>query len=712
MARYGLVYNIIYSIAQNQEGTIWLGTDKGVFYFNPEKQRFFPVNAFPGAENNTIADAVSGFWETRSGEIWVNSINQGLRVYNQRFQLLRTYNQPPANKKQIRYVLEDNQRQVWAGGEGVLLLIKNAQSPVQYFRPPVLAGQVLVKAAIDSAGTIWWGTQAGLLVRHQPATNRLELVSLKEQLGEQETGQIKRILCNPDGTLWVATTLAGVLHVNARSGKILAHYTTATRPQGLLSNETGEMIRFNDTTLVISTSQGLHFLNPKNNKITYYTTAEGLPANAILNVIKASEEHLFLTTQFSLSRWSPETRMATNYGVHDGLVNESYAFNTGYRLRDGRILIATLQGFYYFHPDSLITSEPPPAVQITGFRIFDQNIPIQPTALKNEGVHLAYNQNFFTIEFASLNYYDDNKINYEYQLEGVDPGWRNAGRNRFANYTNLDGGTYRFKVMARLEDDTTNQQITTLNLTIAKPFWKTGWFLALVFILLAALGNILYNLRVQRLLALQQVRSRIARDLHDDMGSTLSTITIFSDLAKQQVLANPTLAQGYLQKISRYSHQMMTAMDDIVWSINPHNDSLQNLTSRMREVATEVLEAKNMPFCIQTDPALNAVRLPLESRYDCFMIFKEALNNIAKYANCSQVWIKVAISDHRLQVEITDNGQGFDIQSANTGNGLLNMQKRAQTIKGHLQIKSVPGQGTTILLTAPLSKLSFKPVRV
>ncbi|MDQ4139928.1 MAG: histidine kinase, partial [Bacteroidota bacterium] len=615
--RYSLVYNHIYSITQNQEGTIWLGTDKGIYYFNPEKQRFFSVAATTKLENNIPeSDAVSGFLETSSGEIWVSSVNRGLRVYNQQFQLMRTYQSSPNGPIQhASCVIEDRQHRVWAGGNEMLLQITNATSPAKPFRFPLLKNQVVVKAALDTEGNIWWGTNTGLLIKHNPATNQMLPLDLKVQTGVPNVGQIKRFLLGQDGSLWVATSLAGVAQVNGRTGKVMAHYTTTTKPQGLLSNETGEMIWLNDSTLAISTNQGLHFLNLKNNQVTYLTTADGLPANAILNLIKASDKYLFLTTQFSLSRWSLQTKSSTTYGVREGIVNESYAFNTGYRLRDGRILLGTLQGFYYFHPDSLIQSEPPPDVRITGFRIFDQNIPVKESILPKEGIHLGYNQNFFTIEFASLNYYDDTKINYEYKLEGVDPNWRKAGQNRFASYTNLDGGTYQFKVRARLQDGTTSRQITSFPLVIAQPFWKTWWFLALIILLAALLVFIIYKLRIHRILALQQVRTRIARDLHDDMGSTLSTITIFSDLAKQQALSNPTVTQNYLNKISDYSHQMMEAMDDIVWSINPHNDSLQDLTSRMREVATELLEAKNIDFSIQTDPALNTIRLPLELRY-------------------------------------------------------------------------------------------------
>ncbi|QMU30668.1 ligand-binding sensor domain-containing protein [Adhaeribacter radiodurans] len=714
LARYSLIYNHIYSITQNKEGTIWLGTDKGIYYFNPEKQRFFTVTtAFDSEKNTPESDAVSGFLETITGEIWVSSVNKGLRVYNQQFKLLRTYQPSPKGFiQQASCVIEDRRHQVWAGGNGMLLQIKNAGISAKPFRFPLLKNQVMVKAALDSSGIIWWGTNTGLLIRHNPTTNQMTPLNLKNQTGGADIGQIKRILLGQDGSLWIATSLNGVFRLNALTGKVMDHYTTATRPHGLLSNETGEMIWLNDSTLVISTNQGLHYLNFKNNNVTYLTTANGLPANAVLNLIKASDKYLFLTTQFSLNRWNLQTKTATGYGIRDGLVNESYAFNTGYQLRDGRLLLGTLQGFYYFHPDSLNNIELPPDVSITGFRIFDRNLPVKESTLRKDGLHLTYNQNFFTIEFAALNYYDDGKISYEYQLQGVDPAWRNAGSNRFASYTNLNGGTYQFKVRARLSDGTLSRQVTSFPLVIAQPFWKTWWFICLILLLLAALGFGIYKLRINRLLALQQVRTRIARDLHDDMGSTLSTITIFSDMAKQQVLTNPAVTQNYLNKISDYSHQMMTTMDDIVWSINPHNDSLQNLTARMREVATELLEAKNIAFSIETDAALNTTRLPLELRYDCFMIFKEALNNIAKYAQCSQVWINLSVTANIFFLKIKDNGQGFDVSTANSGNGLLNMQKRAQNRNGHINIKSGMSQGTTIALAVPLSGINFKPTRV
>ncbi|WP_210488183.1 sensor histidine kinase [Rufibacter aurantiacus] len=702
--RHDLVFDQIYSISQNQEGTIWLGTNKGVYYFNPGKQRFFSVGS-----NTRNPAVVSGFLETAKGEIWAATLNQGIQVYDQEFSPLRNY---ASGGLQVWCLVEDRQHRVWAGAsDGTLLLMEPGKSAIRHVTPPALAGQNIMKATVDASGQIWWGTHQGLLVRYDPETGQFKSFSLQKQAPSQTMGQIKRLLFGLDGTLWLATAQAGVLRVDPKTGKIMAHYSTASRPKGLLSNAVGEMIWYDDHTLAISTSLGIHFLNVQIGQITALTTANGLPSNTILNLVKTGK-NLFFTTQFSLGRWNTQTKTVTGYGAQDGLVNESYAFNTGYTLKDGRILMGTLQGFYYFHPDSLNRSAALPKVAITGFKVFDKNLTLNKAETGKEGLHLAHNLNFFTVEFASLSYYDDAKIQYEYQLEGVDQTWRQAGRNRFASYTNLDGGDYLFKVRARRDDGATTPQVTTLRLVISDPFWKTWWFLGLVFLLVVLGLYGLYRLRINRLLGLQAVRTRIARDLHDDMGSTLSTITIFSDMANQQVLANPVLAQGYLQKISRYSHQMMTVMDDIVWSINPHNDLVQNLVSRMREVATEVLEAKDITFCLEADPAVNNLRLGLEARYDFFMIFKEAINNIAKYSHCRQVWMKVKLQENNLRLEIRDDGQGFDTAQASTGNGLLNMQKRAQNIRATLDISSAPGQGTTVSLTAPLSKTAFHPLPV
>jgi signal transduction histidine kinase len=218
---------------------------------------------------------------------------------------------------------------------------------------------------------------------------------------------------------------------------------------------------------------------------------------------------------------------------------------------------------------------------------------------------------------------------------------------------------------------------------------------------MAAAIYFLYRTRINKLLAIEKVRTRVARDLHDDMGSVLSTINILSAMAKTKITDDPVRASEYVGKISDNSQRMMEAMDDIVWSIKPANDSMQKITARMREFATGILEAKDMELQFTVDEKVNEVKLNMEARRDFFLIFKEAVNNVAKYSHASTCSIHIALHHHRLLLDLVDNGIGFDVNQADSGNGLSNMQKRAQALKGRVTIQSSPGKGTQVTLNLP-----------
>jgi signal transduction histidine kinase len=211
----------------------------------------------------------------------------------------------------------------------------------------------------------------------------------------------------------------------------------------------------------------------------------------------------------------------------------------------------------------------------------------------------------------------------------------------------------------------------------------------------------IHRLRINRILAVENLRNSVARDLHDDMGSTLSTINILSTMAKSKLNTDNVRVSEYLGKISDNSQRMMEAMDDIVWSIKPMNDSMQKITARMREIATSVLEAKDIDLDFRTDPSIEEVKMDMQARRDFFLVFKEAINNIAKYSNASKAQIHLALHHQRLIMIIQDDGIGFDIDKAD-GNGLGNMYKRAAALKGRINIQSKPGEGTQITLNIPV----------
>jgi signal transduction histidine kinase len=245
--------------------------------------------------------------------------------------------------------------------------------------------------------------------------------------------------------------------------------------------------------------------------------------------------------------------------------------------------------------------------------------------------------------------------------------------------------------------------IATMRFEINAPFSNTWWFMILIALTIAGLIYLSHRFRIRSLLEIEKMRRRIASDLHDDMGSTLSTINILSEMAKMKVKNDSEKTKEYIDKISDNNTRMMEAMDDIVWSINPMNDSMQKVAARMREFATGVFEAKDIDYRFCIDEAIHELRLDMEARRNIFLLFKEAVNNLAKYSQCSHAEIDIKLEKNLLKMRIQDDGIGFNMLEAEGGNGLLNMKKRAQSLKGLIDIRSGLNMGTTVILKAPVS---------
>jgi signal transduction histidine kinase len=308
----------------------------------------------------------------------------------------------------------------------------------------------------------------------------------------------------------------------------------------------------------------------------------------------------------------------------------------------------------------------------------------------------------FAISFGCLDFKNREKYVYYYQLKGLSKEWIKADKLEVA-FAGLSPGHYVFRVKAENLEGLVSKGITELRLYVRPPFWRTGWFITTMLMLLSMIGYGMHRLRLNRLMAVEKIRNRVARDLHDDMGSTLSTINILSSMAKTKLNTDGLKAVEYINKISDNSQRMMEAMDDIVWAIKPANDSMQKLVARLREFATSVFEARDIELEFVADEGVQDVKLDMEARRDFFLIGKEAINNAAKYAHCEKVWIHLSLQDRILKLLVKDNGRGFDVKAADGGNGMGNMQRRADALRGKLQIKSTPETGTEIKLSVPVS---------
>jgi signal transduction histidine kinase len=255
-----------------------------------------------------------------------------------------------------------------------------------------------------------------------------------------------------------------------------------------------------------------------------------------------------------------------------------------------------------------------------------------------------------------------------------------------------------------------NDKIATLQLVIIPPFWKSWWFYLLCALLTALIIYAIYRYRINELLKRQAIRNKIAQDLHDNVGSTLSSISVYSQVAK--IYNNQEKSgdlQQTLEKISATSSEMISEMNDIVWAINPRNDSMNTILQRMESFARPLLASQGIAFHFEADPNVNQLNLEMTKRKNFYLIYKEAVHNALKYSSCTSLSVKISLKHHHLELSVKDNGVGFDLEKVQihasqslSGNGLRNMEMRASEMKGQLQFNSKPGEGTQILLKFPV----------
>jgi two-component sensor histidine kinase len=445
----------------------------------------------------------------------------------------------------------------------------------------------------------------------------------------------------------------------------------------------------------------------KSEKVTRYSMRDGLANDVVYGILSDNNGSLWMSTNNGLSKFDSERKNFHNYNVNDGLQGNEFNRYAFCKTKDGILFFGGVNGFNYFDPAELNDSSTMPNVMITDFRIKNQPVSFQsknsslskPVYLTDK-ITLPYRDNMISFDFVSFDFTNPGKNLYKYRLEGFDRDWVSSGTQHSATYTNLDPGTYTLKISASNGDGVWNEKGRSLQLVILPPWYMTWWFRLTIVIVIVTAAYWFYRYRINQTLKLQAVRNRIASDLHDEIGSNLSNISIFSNVAQQN--ENNSATASMLQRITEYTQLSMEAMSDIVWMINTRNDRFENIMVRMRTLAAEIFEATNWRLHMQFDEKLYNLNMNMEERKNFYLIYKEAINNIAKYAECKDVWISMALDHSKILLEIKDNGKGFDVENIGEGNGLVNMKKRAEMLKGKLTITSKRGEGTLVRLSFQL----------
>jgi signal transduction histidine kinase len=296
-------------------------------------------------------------------------------------------------------------------------------------------------------------------------------------------------------------------------------------------------------------------------------------------------------------------------------------------------------------------------------------------------------------------------------LEGFDREWIDAGARRTAYYTNIPPGRYVFRAKAANSDGIWNEEGTAFVFKLQPHFYQTAWFYLLCLSLFSASIWTIHRYRLGRALELERIRSRIASDLHDDIGSGLSRIAVLADVLSRHVLEKEPHEK--ISRIASSSRDLIDSMSDIVWAVNPARDQFSDLINRMRRFANDVLSEQDIDLRFQTSNIPAERQLGADLRRQIYLIFKESVNNVARHSNCTAANISFLIEGNRLIIEVADNGRGFEPGGQRTGHGLKSIGQRAESIRGIVKVQTAPGKGTTVRIEVPWKrKLRFPPEKV
>jgi ligand-binding sensor domain-containing protein/two-component sensor histidine kinase len=445
-------------------------------------------------------------------------------------------------------------------------------------------------------------------------------------------------------------------------------------------------------------TNGIFIVSIKGNLVTHITTKNGLNANWVRDIYCDQGGKLYLATNNGINIVSGNYKSPSfdHIKINDENINRE----TNCILNTGQVFyIGTNEGVLKWMPAHLNKDNVAPPVYFTKINIPGlKNFSIDPYNISFGEITMAYDEHFISFEFAGISLKNPESVRYRYILNGQDNEWSPLTDHNDVAY-NLKPGDYTFKVSAQNADGVWSERPATFHFTIRPPFWQTLWFVSLV--ILAGLCTIygVYRYKLSKLAALESLRDKISADLHDDIGSTLSSISILSEVASTE---DEQKSKRMLGEIKERSLMLMEKMDDIVWSISSKNDTVGDLLVRISLFAATLFEARDIEYEVKVPQQIKDLKLDMQRRQHIYLILKEAINNLIKYSNSTAACISADYSGGKLNIEIKDNGVGFDIKTTKPGNGLINMKKRTDEMFGVLVIGSEPGHGTSILLSVEI----------
>ena len=725
----GLPQDWIRCLAEDREHNLWVGTSGGLVVMRPRK---VVMRSPPDDWQSRPVQAIT---QAHDGAVWAATEGAGLYRLDSNSWTHFDFNSGLSNQF-VWSVMEDSAGQIWAGTWGGGLFRREGEKFVRQF-DLAERGEPVTALAEFPAGAIWIGTASGLI---RWSNNQLERFASR---GGAAAGDVRALAVGTDGELWIGTQGSGLGRF--KDGKLQTFRATEGLPRDFVLS----LLQEADGTLWIGTlDQGV--CRYRNGRFVSITTSQGLPSNVIGHIEDDHLGNLWFSSQKGLFRISKKdlndcadrktsTLPVLIFGKAEGMTTLACSSGftpSGFRAPNGDLWFPTARGIAVANPKSVRRNMVPPPVWIEEILVDGEpgEIKPSPARLANKQsiirrVEVQPGRRQLDVQFTGLSFTSPERVQFKYRLEGGgETDWINGGTRRRVTYSFLPPGEYVFRVIACNSDGLWNETGDALTIVVLPFFWQTVWFkIGLVVMGFVAVGSIAFRVsrqrmrhkleRVARESELERERARIAQDIHDDLGASLTRIGMLSQSAAGNLSHNPPRAAVNLNQIYTTARELTRAMDEIVWAVNPRHDSLESLTNYITRFAQDFLGAAQIRCRLDVPLRVPAMTVRSEVRHNLFLAFKESLNNIVKHANATEVRITMQLTATGLNLSVVDNGSGFDPGAVSasraggrtdSGNGLMNIRSRLEQIGGRCVIHSAPGEETRVELFVPLSNVSLE----
>jgi len=702
--------NDVIILEKDRSGILWIGTSlgNGINQLQINRKKFNHIKHSPGDKNSLSDNVVWSITEDKEGYVWIGTYRGGLNKFDKKKKKIISFennkispNSIPDNH--IRSLAVDNHNNLWVGCyEGGLSMYNDKTKNFIHLdkfgiNEKTLGSKQITDIYIENDSIFWIAAYGGGLTKFVfNPKNKLMLKRYvhdpnnKSSLSDDRTYTIYE---DKSGTLWIGTFGGGLNKFDKRTEKFTNFRNLPDDTYSISEDRILNIFEDSEGIIWIGTyGGGLNQFDRELNRFTRITEDEGLTSYVVYGILEDEHKNLWMSTNNGIFKYSRDENIFTQYDLSDGVQSLEFSGGAYYKTRDGEMYFGGINGINSFYPDSIKYISYIPNIVISSLKVLNN-----PVKGERKEIELSHTENFFSFEFASLDYSNPEDCRYAYMLDGFDEEWRSTdAKQRVAMYTNLPSGDYVFRVIGSNSDGIWNYEGAYIKLTVLPPFWKTWWFIMGIIILFLLGVYFISTLRIRSLLAIEKLKTKLAADLHDSVGSGLTEISILSELVSREVNNGSGNVSQNLKSISETSRYLIDNMSDIVWVVNPLRDSLHDLIIRLKDSYNDVLTYKGILLKTTNLDKLENIKLPMEYRQNLYLIFKEGINNSLKHSKCSQIILEANIRGDVLEMVLKDNGIGMRSDEKIMGNGLRNMEERARIIGGKLKWRSVSNSETTI----------------